>query len=263
MKDYSETQLKTILCACSREKGNKSDGLHLTPLSMVEFDTGLVLAIWTGAALPVFITFLAYWLSRRTEAKKLVRNRKEQVYRKFLWAIGDAVQALDDIRTLQLLKVRNPKDEDEIASTSFKLSSLPTIWTNPDAMETLRTVVMEGLQEEDGKARPKEVVEGIETLKSMFNVELAHVFFVSVKRVGRYSEEIGTFSLSPSLKLSMNKVFQLVSQKQYAVFAGGLLELAGLRGLDAGKDVDRSINEWNAALGELRTELDKDLKSAF
>src|SRR5437879_12146068 len=119
-------------------------------------------------------------------------------------------------------------------------------------METFRSVFMDSIEGDTSRRKPTEVLENFEATKSMFEVEVAHVFFVNIKRVGRYAQEIETLTLSATVKESLKKVFDLMNQKQFAVSSSGLLELAGLKGLDTGKDVEQSMNKWNSALEGLR-----------
>lgn len=221
---------------------------------MAELDLNLILSIWTGSAVPLFL----YWLTKRFESGKLVRSAKEKVYRSFLWAISEAVQSLDDFRTLQLLRITNSRSDEEIASAGVKLLSVPSMWVNRDAMETLRSLVPE-----DGKEKvpKKEQVEAFGELRDLFLVEVQHVVMVNLKRVSKYAQEIGMFELPPSLNHSLAKVFGLLQQKQTAVSTAGLLEMAGLKHLDTGQEVEPWIKEWNATLKELRDELNKDLRS--
>ena len=230
-------------------------------------DYNLILTIWTGSAIPVISTVLGYWLVKRSESRKALREEKKRVYGSFSQAIRAATQTLADLRAVQLIKIPDPADEEVLATAGAQIFALQSVWINDNIIDyVVETMMNESDEfEEDGglKIVPKE---GLPTttfglLKRLVVVELIHTISKQGTTLSTYIEEMNRFVLSQEVKDKVARVLQLFQQHWQSVGTSSLLQAAGLGGLDKGADVQPWVKDMETALGDLSKALNEDLKS--
>jgi len=238
-------------------------------------DYNLILTIWTGSAIPVISTVLGYWLVKRSESRKVLREEKKRVYGSFSQAIRAATQTLADLRAVQLIKIPDPADEEVLVAAGAQIFALQSVWINDNIIDyVVETMMNESDEfEEDGglKIVPKEGeeveeeekddAEGLEILKNLVVVELIHTISKQGTTLSRYIEEMNRFVLSQEVKDKVARVLQLFQEHWQSVGTSSLLQAAGLGGLDKGADVQPWVKDMETALGDLSKALNEDLKS--
>jgi len=216
------------------------------------------------------VTLSLPWLAERFLSRRLLWSVKRRVYRPFLWTISNALGHLDDFRTLQRLRVadlvryngeiswaicgydlgydeeiawaRAGYDE-EVDWGVAKLISLSSKYS-PRLMSVLE---IRSLIEERERIPKNAQVQGLAGWRTLLFSKVQIAVLRDFEEISDYAkwcaQNIGMFAPA-SLEASLSKV--IGSASSYSMWAGG---------------VESWSRKWNAALKELRHELNKYLRS--
>jgi tetratricopeptide (TPR) repeat protein len=224
----------------------------------ITLDYSLILSIWTGSAVPIITTFLAYALIKRAENKRQTFAEKKRVYGELELAIGNYAQALTDFRSLQLLKPEKG-DVKNMQVLFVKFWSLRSVWLGEGCMDVLRDM-MYNEEDDEGPASPTKLKIAFEALKQRMTIELVHYVVATGTRMGRYNLQMQRFHLSQSITDSLAKVFQLIGQLSQNISSSSLLSMTEFSALDTGEDVGPFLKQMQDALAQLSKALADDLQ---
>src|SRR5207245_10017625 len=111
-------------------------------------DPKLLATILTGLLVPIFITFLGYWLVRRSERKKGIYDEKSRVYSELKEKVAGMARGLNDYRNLQLIKI-SKGDLNDYRTMLIRLMRLRSILLNENCVNVLRDYMISYEDEED------------------------------------------------------------------------------------------------------------------
>lgn len=223
-------------------------------------DLNLVISIWTGSIVPIIAVFIAAWFLRGLEARKIIRREKARVYTRFLWALDDVTDAVNDYQTVLSLKTK-PNDPQDVFSSLQTISSLTSVLRDSDGASAIATSLtqllkVDGTDKEKVNAAFAEIY--LSTIARLITM-LGHVLTRASIWFSRYGEEIENFEITESLGEQLEKVTDLFLERR-DIFVNSLLQqLTGAKDVGLG-EVGVWTKTWNEAVEKLREELREDLK---